>query len=238
MRPTVGFATLRLLEAAGCRVEVPTVQTCCGQPAYNSGDAESARTLAKRVVAAFERFDYCVAPSGSCMGMVKHHYAHLFRDDPDWAARHRAFAEGCHELLSFLHDVRGLRRSSIEDARYAGRVTYHHSCSGLREIGVREQAETLLRAVPGVDFVGLADPEACCGFGGTFCVKYPEISTSIVADKVADIEATGADTLVGGDLGCLMNIAGRLSRQGTGVRVYHTAEVLAGMADVPFGSQR
>lgn len=234
LRPSVGFAALRLLEAAGCDVAVPAVQTCCGQPGFNAGDAETARDLAKATIAAFEGFDYTVAPSGSCMGMIKHHYAGLFDDEPDWAVRHAAFAGKCHELLAFLHDVRGFR----PDARYDGVATYHHSCSGLRELGVRGQAEALLRSVVGLELRPLQDPEQCCGFGGTFCMKYPEISTSIVDDKLADVAATGADTLLGGDLGCLVHIAGRLARTGRDVKVHHTAEVLAGLADAPIGGRR
>ncbi len=234
LRPNVGFAALRLLEAAGCEVHVPTAQTCCGQPALNSGDLRTSRQLAERLIAAFEPYDYCVAPSGSCLGTIKLHFAELFDDDPAWRERHAAFAAKCHELVSFLHDVRGFRPR----AAYAGKVAYHHSCSGLRELGVRGQAEALVTAVDGVEFAPLTAPDACCGFGGTFCVKYPEISTAIVDDKLADLAATGADTLLGGDLGCLVHIAGRLHRQGKPVKVYHTAEVLAGMATRPLGGER
>ncbi len=230
VRPSVGFAALRLLERAGFRVHVPDRQTCCGQPAYNSGDDATTRALIARIVAAFERFDYIVAPSGSCIGTLKK-AGHLFADAPEWAARHAALAERCHELLSFLHDVAGYRA----DGRYDGRVTYHHSCSGLRELGVKRQAEALLTGLEGVEFRPLEHAETCCGFGGTFCVKYPEISTSIVDDKVRDVVASGADTLVGGDLGCLLNIQGRLARLGHDVKVYHTAELLAGIDAPPLG---
>ena len=233
VRPRVGFAALRLLEAAGYRVHVPATQTCCGQPAFNSGDHTDTRALAERLIAAFEPYDHVVAPSGSCLGTIKVHYADLFRDDPAWAERHRRLAGKCHELLSFLADVAGWQATG----RYDGRVTYHHSCSGLRELGVRDQAERLVTDLDGVAFTPLQQPEACCGFGGTFCVKYPEISTSIVDDKVDDVVATGADTLVGGDLGCLLNIQGRLARHGHRVKVYHTAELLAGMAATPLGGE-
>lgn len=233
VRPNVGFAALRLLEAAGYRVHVPAAQTCCGQPSYNSGDDATTRDLVKGIVAAFEPFDHVVAPSGSCVGMIKKG-GRLLADEPAWARRHAALAEHCHELLSFLADVAGYRPSG----RYDGRVTYHHSCSGLRELGVKAQAEALLTGLDGIQFAPLTHPEACCGFGGTFCVKYPEISTSIVDDKVEDVTATGADTLVGGDLGCLLNIQGRLARRGRAVKVYHTAELLAGMAETPLGGER
>lgn len=234
LRPSIGFAALRLLEQAGCEVHVPDAQTCCGQPSYNSGARAATRAIAERTVAAFEGFDYCVAPSGSCLDQIKTHYAKLFAGDPVWAERHAAFAGKCFELLEFLHDVRGFRPA----VHYAGAVTYHHACSGLRSLGVRGQAEALVRAVDGVEFRPLATPEICCGFGGTFCVKYPEVSTSIADDKLRDVEGTGADTLLGGDLGCLLHLAGRLRRQGSPVRVFHTAEVLAGMAETPLGGER
>jgi L-lactate dehydrogenase complex protein LldE len=230
VRPSVGFASLRLLEAAGYRVHVPDRQTCCGQPAYNSGDDATTRALLAGIVEAFEPFDFVVAPSGSCIGMMKKG-GHLFADDPALADRHAALVARSYELLGFLHDVAGWR----PHGRYDGRVTYHHGCSGLRELGVKAQAENLLIGLDGVEFAPLAHPEICCGFGGTFCVKYPEISTSIVDDKVKDVVATGADTLVGGDLGCLLNIQGRLARLGHAVKVYHTAELLAGIEAAPLG---
>jgi L-lactate dehydrogenase complex protein LldE len=230
VRPSVGFAALRLLEAAGYRVHVPDAQSCCGQPAYNSGDDATTRDLIAGIVAAFEPFDYLVAPSGSCVGMIKKG-AHLLADDPDLAARHAALTARSYEIVGFLHDVAGHRPRG----RYDGRVTYQHSCSGLRELGVKHQGEALLTGLDGVDFRPLTHPEICCGFGGTFCVKYPEISTSIVDDKVRDVVATGADTLVGGDLGCLLNIQGRLARLGHDVKVHHTAELLAEMDAPPLG---
>ena len=227
-RPTVGFAAVALLERAGCTVEVPMAQTCCGQPAYNSGDKSDARDLARRVIDLFEGFDYVVAPSGSCAGMIREHYPRLFEDDP--AAHHRAEHMGkrTYELVSFLVDVMGV---SAVDAAYAGTINYHDSCSGLRELGVKDQPRTLLKSVKGAKLVELPGAEVCCGFGGTFCIKYPDISVKMTSDKTADIAATGADTLLAGDMGCLMNMAGRLSREGRAVRVRHVAEVLAGMTD-------
>lgn len=230
-RPSVGFAAIRLLERAGCQVEVPGLQTCCGQPAYNSGDRATARDLARPVVDAFLPYDFVVAPSGSCAGMVAKHYPGLFDNDPHYRARAEALAAKTHELVSFLADVRGLERIQ---ARHEGVAAYHDSCSGLRELGIRAQPRRLLAGVEGLTVKELAEPELCCGFGGTFCVKYPEISTRMVSDKVKDIEATGADTLLAGDMGCLLNMAGRLHRQGSPVQVRHVAEVLADMTrDVP-----
>lgn len=230
-RPTVGFAAIRLLEDAGCLVEVPPVQTCCGQPAFNAGDRATARDLARQVIDAFGGFDFVVAPSGSCAGMIAHHYPSLFEDDPQYRAKAEALAARTHELVSFLHDVRGVAKVA---ARYEDSVTYHDSCSGLRELGVKAQPRALLASVEGLRLAEMADPEICCGFGGTFCVKYPDISTRMVSDKCRDIAATGAGTLLAGDLGCLLNMAGRLKREGSPVKVRHVAEVLAGMTrDVP-----
>jgi L-lactate dehydrogenase complex protein LldE len=227
-RPAVGFAAVSLLERAGCAVEVPMAQTCCGQPAYNSGDKADAKAIARRTIELFEGFDYVVAPSGSCAGMIREHYPRLFADDPAFHPRAAHLAHRTYELVSFLVDVMGV--TSV-DAAYDGTVTYHDSCSGLRELGVKDQPRRLLRSVAGAKLVELPGAEVCCGFGGTFCIKYPEISVKMTTDKCADIAATGADTLLAGDLGCLMNMAGRLSREGSGVRVRHVAEVLAGMTD-------
>ncbi len=229
-RPNVGFATVKLLEEAGCTVEVPEAQTCCGQPAYNSGDAADARAIARQVIAAFEGYDYVVGPSGSCIGMLREHYPTLFATDAHWRGRARLLAERCHEIMSFLHDVLGVESLG---ARYPGTATYHDSCSGLRELGVKAQPRALLAAVEGLELSEMEDPEVCCGFGGTFCVKYPKISERLVDDKVRHIRASGADTLLGGDLGCLLNMAGRLRREALGVRVFHAVEVLADMADRP-----
>ena len=236
-RPSVGFAALRLLERAGCEVVVPRTQTCCGQPAYNSGDRADARDLARRVIEEFLPYEHIVVPSGSCAGMIRHHYPALFADDPQERARAERLAAKTHELVSFLTDVLGVERV---EAQYDGVVAYHDSCSGLRELGIRDQPRRLLTSVRGLTLKELAEPDVCCGFGGTFCVKYPDISTRMVADKVRDVTATGADTLLAGDLGCLLNIAGRLRREGSPVHVRHVAEVLAGMTDevAPIGETR
>ena len=229
-RPNVGFSAVELLERAGCVVEVPIGQTCCGQPAYNSGDREDARQIARQVIELFEGFDHVVAPSGSCAGMLKLHYPGLFDDEPEWRARAEAFAARVHELTAFLVEVAGMEGVA---ANHPGSCTYHDSCSAQRELGVREQPRTLLASVQGLELREMDDTEVCCGFGGTFCVKYPEISERMVSDKAAAVQASGADTLLAGDLGCLLNIAGRLKREGSAVRVYHVAEVLAGRTDVP-----
>ena len=223
-RPTVGFSAIHLLEQAGCTVEVPRAQTCCGQPAYNSGDRATARDLARAVVDAFLPYDYTVVPSGSCAGMIAHHYPGLFADDPEYRAKAERLAAKTHELVSFLADVMGV---AAVPARYEGVVTYHDSCSGLRELGIRAQPRALLGSVEGLTLRELKDADVCCGFGGTFCVKYPDISTRMVDDKVRDIAATGAGTVLAGDLGCLLNIAGRIRREGLDVKVRHVAEVLA-----------
>jgi L-lactate dehydrogenase complex protein LldE len=227
-RPSVGFAAAKLLEDAGCIVEVPKAQSCCGQPGYNSGDRADALAIARQVIATFGRYDYVVVPSGSCGGMIKTHYPTLFADDPAMGEKAKALAARTYELVSFLADV--LKRDRVE-ARYAGIVTYHDACSGLRELGVKEQPRRLLRSVAGLTLKEMAAPEVCCGFGGTFCVKYPEISDKMVSDKAADIAATGADTLLCGDMGCLLNMAGKLARLGKPVAVRHVAEVLADMTE-------
>jgi L-lactate dehydrogenase complex protein LldE len=226
-RPNIGFASAKLLEDAGCVVSAPSSQTCCGQPGYNSGDNDSARALARQVIATFEDYDYLVGPSGSCLATIRHDYPVLLAEDPQWRARADALAAKSWELTSFLVEV--LAVTHVQ-ARFDGVATYHDSCSGLRGLGIKSQPRQLLANVEGLTLREMADSEVCCGFGGTFCVKYPEISVKMVDDKIQHILATGADTLLGGDLGCLMNIAGRLERIGSPIRVYHCAEVLAGMA--------
>ena len=236
-RPTVGFAALRLLKAAGCTVEVPRGQTCCGQPAYNSGDRADAADIARALIPALEPHDYVVAPSGSCAGMIREHFPALFADDPAWKARAERLGAKTFELVSFLVDVMGMTAVA---ARYEGTVTYHDSCSGLRELGVKAQPRALLATVEGLKLAEMEDAEVCCGFGGTFCVKYPDISVRMVSDKAERIAATGADTLLAGDMGCLLNMAGRLARLGREVKVRHVAEVLAGVTDEvpPIGAGR
>jgi L-lactate dehydrogenase complex protein LldE len=229
-RPSVAFAAVRLLELAGCTVEVPRGQTCCGQPAFNSGDRGTTEALARGLIRALSGYDHVVAPSGSCAGMLRTHLPELFDDEPEMKQRAGELAGRCHELVSFLVDVMGVREVETE---LAAKATYHDSCSGLRELRIKGQPRALLASVAGLELVEMEDSEVCCGFGGTFCVKYPEISTRMVSNKVGCIDATGADLLLAGDLGCLMNMAGRLKRLGSGVQVRHVAEVLAGDLGTP-----
>jgi L-lactate dehydrogenase complex protein LldE len=229
-RPSVGFAAVKLLEDAGCRVEVPEAQTCCGQPAFNSGDRADAAAIARNVIAAFRGYDFVVAPSGSCGGMIVKHYPELF--EPGTADHEAALdlAARTHELVSFLTRVMKVEKV---DAQFPARATYHDSCSGLRELGIKQEPRKLLASVEGVSLREMTDAEVCCGFGGTFCVKYPGISDKMLEKKLKNIHATGADTLIAGDLGCLMNMAGKLKRQGSPVKVRHVAEVLAGDYETP-----
>lgn len=234
MRPSVGFAAVKLLEAAGCIVEVPSSQTCCGQPAYNSGDEVLARELALKTVRSFRGVDSVVAPSGSCAAMLKLHYPRLFANgSAEERAEVGAFAGRVHELTHFLVHGRGV---TAVPGTFKGRVAYHDACSGKRELGLGAEARTLLRSMEGVELVEMEDSESCCGFGGLFAVKYPDISGAIVAKKTAAVAAAAPDILVGPDLGCLMNIAGRLSREGRRIACRHVAEVLAGsLDDAPIG---
>lgn len=227
MRPSVGLAALRLLEEAGCEVVVPRTQTCCGQPGYNSGDRKSAQALAKKVIAEFEDCDYVVAPSGSCAGMIRTHYPQLLSEYAELKGRVQSLCAKTHELTDFLVNVAGLE---AVPGRFEGTITYHDSCSGLRELGLKSQPRALLARVQGLTIREMEQPEQCCGFGGTFAVKYGDISARIADQKCEDIEKTGADAVVLGDLGCMLNIEGRLRRRGDmRTRVLHVAEVLAGM---------
>ena len=225
-RPVVGFAAVKLMEGAGCMVNVPAGQTCCGQPAYNSGNHMLAQALARRMIAVLEGSDYVVVPSGSCAGMIRKHYPELLSENKSWHQRALALAAQTFEITQFLADIRDFR--SI-NATYRRRITYHDSCSGLREMQVKSQPRLLIDQVNGANLVELSSAEVCCGFGGTFCVKYPDISCKMVSEKTADIAATGAETVLAGDMGCLMNIAGRLTREQSPVAARHVVEVLADM---------
>jgi L-lactate dehydrogenase complex protein LldE len=226
MRPEIGFAAIKLLEHAGCEVVVPPDQTCCGQPAYNSGDRRSAHRLAERVLEQLEGYDYVVIPSGSCAGMIKVHYADLFSDDPGLKHRLVDLGPRIFELSDFLANVMQIE---TVPGKLSAAVTYHDSCSGLRELGVCAQPRQLLKLMPGVEVREMKDARACCGFGGTFSLKYGAVSSAIVDEKIGNIQATSAQAVVLGDLGCILNIEGRLRRLGDDrTQVLHIAQVLAG----------
>ena len=226
MRPRIGFAAIRLLEAAGCEVVVPKTQTCCGQPAFNSGDRASAARLAKKVIAEFESFEHVVVPSGSCADQIRNEYPGLLADDPPWHGRAVALASRVYELTDFLVNVAKLDRLPGD---FTGSVTYHDSCTGLRSLGIKRQPRDLLAKLHGVELREMPGAEECCGFGGTFSVKFGDISAAIAEKKCGNACSTGADAIVGGDLGCLLNIEGKLRRMGDETtRVLHVAEVLAG----------
>ncbi len=228
MRPRIGFAALALLEQAGCDVHVPATQTCCGQPGYNSGDRTGARRLAEKTIAEFESFDYVVAPSGSCAGMIRAHYPELFAEAPQWLSRVQALAAKTYELTDFLTRVAKIEKIP---GVFPGSVTYHDSCSGLRELAIKRQPRALLGKVAGLSLKEMDEAEACCGFGGTFAVKFGDISTRIADRKCDRIAECKVDAVVLGDLGCMLNIEGRLRRRGdTKTKVLHVAEVLAGEA--------
>jgi L-lactate dehydrogenase complex protein LldE len=234
VRPSVGFAAAKLIEASGCSVDVPLAQTCCGQPAYNSGQSATAADLARQTIRAFAGFDYVVAPSGSCAAMLKIHYPRLLQSDASLQAEAAAFAGRVHELMSFLVNVRRMERV-IQSL--SARAAYHDSCSGLRELGVKGEPRGLLASVAGIELTETPDCETCCGFGGLFSTKYPEVSTAMGEKKLASAEAAGCNLLLGGDLGCLMHLAGLASRQGRKVSCRHVAEVLAGeLADPAIAS--
>lgn len=230
MRPSIGFAAIRLIESGDAEVFVPPTQTCCGQPAYNSGDRPDAVALARKVIGEFEGCDYLVAPSGSCSGMIRTHYHDLFADDPAMLARAQSLAGRTYELTDFLANVLKVERVP---GRFSGTVTYHDCCAGLREMGVKRQPRALLAKVAGLTLQEMEEPETCCGFGGTFSIKFGEISSRMAENKCVHVERSGADAVVLGDLGCMLNIEGRLRRRGDAkTKVLHVAEVLAGSEDV------
>lgn len=223
--PEVAEAMVGVLRRLGVSLSCPVDQTCCGQPAFNSGYRRQARIAARHFIEVFEESETIVCPSGSCVNMVRHHYKELFQNEPQWLPRARNLARRTYEFSEYLVDVLG-----VDDvgARFNGRVTYHDSCHLLRGIGVQKQPRALLRHVAGIDFIEMRDADYCCGFGGTFSVKYPEISDAMVTDKVKNIMDTKADAVAGCDMGCLMNIQGKLSRLGSDIKVMHLAQILAG----------
>ena len=233
-RPSVAFASIQLLEEAGCEVVVPEGQTCCGQPAYNTGDYEATVPLARQVISLLEPYDYVVIPSGSCAGMISHHYPRLL--DGEWRQRAQELAAKTYELTTFLAEVAKLERTHpLEPARG---VTYHDSCAGLRELGIRQQPRALLQQLCNVTVTEMDQTDVCCGFGGTFCAKMPEISAKMADDKLANASRTGAGILTGGDLGCLLNLAGRARRESVDIEVRHVAEILAGDSTPALGKGR
>ena len=223
--PEVGEAVVAIFRKLGVNLTCPTRQTCCGQPAFNSGYQGEARVAAKRFIEIFESAEAIVCPSGSCVTMVRHHYPQLFADDAAWLQRAQAVAAKTFELTEYLVDILGV----VDDlgAHYTGVITYHDSCHLLRNLRIKEQPRSLLRKISGAEFVEMNDSDRCCGFGGSFSFKYADISAAMAEDKVSNIIASGADTVVGCDMGCLMNIQGMLSRQESSIRVMHIAELLA-----------
>ena len=230
--PEVGEATVRLLHRLGIAVDFPLGQTCCGQPAFNAGFRQPAKDVARRNLVLFANAEYIIVPSGSCAAMWRVFYPELFADDPVLGEQAEALAARTYELAEFLVHVVGVERLG---AVFHGKVTYHASCHLLRELGVAEEPCQLIRQVEGTEFVPMDLAEQCCGFGGTFAVKYPEISDAMLQKKIASLKRTGADTLVSCDAGCLMHIAGRLRRQGETIRIMHLAELLNadGALDAP-----
>lgn len=233
-RPSVAFATVKLLQQAGCTVEVPEPQTCCGQPAFNSGDRHTTTQIAQQTIDAFDGYEYIVAPSGSCIGML-HQYPELFDPTDPYFQQATSLAARAYEITSFLLDVlnSATLEAQLKHLQFKHKVTYHDSCAGLRELGIKQQPRQLLSHVQGIELTEMDEAETCCGFGGTFCVKYPEISNRMVSNKNDNIHHTGAHTVLGGDLGCLLNIAGKLKREGKPIEARHIVEVLADMTDIP-----
>lgn len=221
LRPEIGFAALDLLEAAGCEVTVPA-QSCCGQPNFNNGDFHGARELVKQWLDQFEKFDYVVIPSGSCAAMLKKHGPPLFANEPGLQSRMDALAAKTYELSTFLIEVVRPEFGALTPQK----ICYHDSCSGLRDLGIKVQPRALLREIDDLQLIELSNAEACCGFGGTFCVKHPEISCRLADDKIAAIVESGADTLLGGDWGCLMHLQARLEALGKPFQVKHFSEIL------------
>jgi L-lactate dehydrogenase complex protein LldE len=228
--PQAAEATIAILERQGLEVDVPLDQTCCGQPAFNGGFADEARTMARHTIDVFTASpDPIVVPSGSCADMIVNHFPELFDDGDPYAERARAMAARTFELCQFLTDVLGL--STIGAAADAA-IAYHPSCHGLRGLGLREQPRRLLEGVAGARLTTLPEADTCCGFGGLFAVKMPHLSADMLRAKLDAIEASGADTVVATDISCLMHIGGGLHRRGSAVRVRHIAELLAERPDV------
>ncbi len=224
MYPQVGHAMIQLFENLNISVDIPLNQTCCGQPAFNSGYRKQAKIAAKRFIEIFESARVIVCPSGSCVDMVKHQYPNLFRRDSPWRERAEKVSQKIFELTEYLVDILGIYDVK---SRFKGRVTYHDSCHLLRNLGVADQPRELMNQIKGLQLIKMKNSKKCCGFGGTFAVKYPDISTAILKEKVDNIIATEADAVVGCDISCLMNIHGMLNRRNSRIKIMHIAEVLA-----------
>ena len=221
--PHVAESVVRLLHRLGCEMDFPPLQTCCGQPAFNSGYHDDAREVARQWITAFEHSDYVVTPSGSCAGMVHHYYEDLFMDEPEWLEKAKHLIERTYEFSQFIVQVLG--RTDI-GAAFEGKATYHPSCHATRLLGITEEPMLLLQQVKGLTLVDLPHKEDCCGFGGTFAIKMPEMSEAMVTEKAQYVVDTEADILIGSDMGCLMNIGGRLNKEGRPIRIMHLAELL------------
>lgn len=222
--PEVGHAVVDIFKRLALPFDIPSDQTCCGQPAYNTGYEKQAAVAARRFIDIFESSDVIVCPSGSCVDMVRHHYPALFKDDPEWSTRAENVSKKIYELTEYLVDV--LNITDVKSG-FKGRITYHESCHLSRRIGVKDQPRKLIQAIQGAELVEMEDAGRCCGFGGTFSVKYADISTAILEDKIKAIMESGVDTVVGCDISCLMNIQGMLTRKKTGIKALHIAQLLA-----------
>ena len=229
INPEVGVSVVRVLRSLDVEVVYPEGQTCCGQPAFNSGFFDEARTVARHFLEVFEkeRWDYVVCPSGSCTTMVSHYYPFLLKDLPDERERSEALGHRVREFSDFLVNVLKVKDLG---AHHAGRAVFHTGCHQRRELGVLEEPKELLRNVEGLELLDWENEELCCGFGGTFSVKMPDISTAMADEKIAALEESGADTLISCDSSCLMHLRGRLRRTGHDTRVYHLAQILDGGA--------
>lgn len=221
--PNVGESMARLLDHLGVELDFPEGQTCCGQPAFNSGYRNEAREVAKTLIEAFDKSEYVIGPSGSCVGMIQHYYPMLFEGDPKWEDRAKRLVNKTYELTQFIVNVIG--KTNI-GAHYEATATYHPSCHATRILGVKNEPMALLKEVQGLKLIDLPFKEDCCGFGGTFAVKMHDVSGAMVAEKAQHVQETGAEVLVGVDMGCLMNIGGRLRYEGAPVKVKHLAELL------------
>lgn len=231
LRPSVGFATVQLLEEAGCRVEVPIPQSCCGQPGYNNGLEKESRDIARMNIDQFKQYEFIVLPSASCAGMLKVHYPKLLKDDPHYSDLAKECANKTYELTQFLVDIMNFKLPKRQT--HWGQVTFHDACSALREMSVREQPRKLLNQHSNVDLVELNESETCCGFGGTFAVKFDAISNRLAAEKLSNAQATSANLITSTELGCLSHLAGKASRNKTPIAARHIAEILADFDSQP-----